>query len=147
MKTIINKRGATSLWMGISLALIILCLPSCARKIAFLNSAVVPAATGDVKVTKDDNKNYQIEISLANLAEPSRLTPSRNMYVVWMETDNRSTQNIGQITTASGFFGGRHKSSFKTVSSSKPTKIFLTAEDNSDVQNPGSTTVLSTDSF
>jgi hypothetical protein len=33
----------------------------------------VPAARGDVKITKDDNKNYLVEIKVENLAEVSRL--------------------------------------------------------------------------
>jgi len=122
-------------------------LQSCAKKIMFQTSSVVPAAEGSVKVTKDNNKNYKINLSLSNLAEPKRLQPARNMYVVWMETEGNATQNIGQINTSTGFFGGKHTSSFETVSASKPTKIFLTAEDDAKVQYPSAPVVLSTDSF
>jgi hypothetical protein len=40
-----------------------------ARKGRFPNFNIVPAARGDVKVTKDENKNYLIQIKLENLAE------------------------------------------------------------------------------
>ena len=128
-------------------AFVVICLQSCAKKITFLTSSVVPAAEGTVKVKKDNNDNYRINVSLTNLVEPKRLQPSKSLYVVWMETDNNATQNIGQINTSTGMFGGKHKSSFETVSSSKPTKIFLTAEDDAKVQSPGSQVVLSTDKF
>lgn len=43
--------------------LAIISLSSCARKIAFNNSTVVPSATGNVKVKKDQNNNYSIDVS------------------------------------------------------------------------------------
>ena len=120
---------------------------SCARKIAFQTSTVVPAAKGTVKATKDKNKNYKIKISLSNLAEPTRLQPSKKTYVVWMETENNGTRNIGQINTSTGFLSSKLKASFETVSSFKPTKIFITAEDDATIQYPGMQTVLSTNDF
>jgi hypothetical protein len=59
-----------------------------ARKGRFQTSTIVPAARGDVKVTKDENKNYLIQIKLENLAEVKRLDSSNEAYVVWMETDD-----------------------------------------------------------
>jgi hypothetical protein len=35
--------------------------------------------------TKDNNKNYIVEIKVENLAEVSRLESSKNAYVVWMK--------------------------------------------------------------
>lgn len=147
MNTILTTQRRQKAFFLISAAVIVLSLYSCSKKITFLTSSVVPAAEGTVKVTKDNNKNYKINVSLTNLAEPQRLQPSKSMYVVWMETDDHATQNIGQISTSTGFFGGKRKSSFETVSSSKPTKIFLTAEDDAKLQFPGSQVVLSTDAF
>jgi hypothetical protein len=120
---------------------------SCARKISFLTSSVVPAAEGTVKINKDKNKNYHIQISLSNLAEPNRLQPSKNTYVVWMETDDNAVKNIGQINTSTGFLSKRLKASFETVTPVKPTKIFITAEDDSNIQYPGMQVVLTTNNF
>lgn len=146
MSTILKKLTNTVIVITAALFLPIY-LSSCARKVHFQNSSVVPAARGDVKVKKDNNDNYNIQISLSNLSEPKRLQPSKNMYVVWMESDNNPAKNIGQINSSTGFLSGKLKSSFETVSSSKPTRIFLTAEDDAGIQFPGEQVVLTTSDF
>ena len=120
---------------------------SCARKVKFQNSSVVPAAKGSVKVKKDDNNNYGIKISIKNLAEPDRLQPSKHTYVVWMQTADNGTKNIGQINSSTGFLSSKLKASFETVSSFKPIKIFITAEDDAAIQYPGMEVILSTSNF
>lgn len=127
--------------------MIVFSLNSCATSVSFLNSSVVPAARGSVKVKKDNNKNYVIQISLTDLAEASRLQPSKLTYIVWMATDRDLTKNIGQLNSSKGFMSKQLKGSFKTVSSDKPVKIFITAEDDAAVQYPGTQVVLSTDKF
>jgi hypothetical protein len=69
------------------------------------------------------------------------------MYVVWMETADNVTKNIGQINSSTGFLSNKLKASFETVSSTKPTKIFLTAEDDAGIQYPGTQMVLTTNDF
>ena len=107
----------------------------------------MPAARGFVKVKKDDNKNYLIKIDLSNLAEVTRLQPSKNAYVVWLESDDHVAKNIGQIKSSESLLSNKLKASFETVSSSKPSKIYITAEDNAEIQYPGSQLVISTDNF
>jgi hypothetical protein len=121
-------------------------ITSCSQKIAFQSSSVVPAAEGTVKIKKDNNENYTIKIELINLTTPDRLQPPMNTYVVWMESDQAYVKNIGQINSSTNFLSNRLKSSFETVSSIKPTKIFITAENDGTVQYPG-TLVLTTASF
>ncbi|TDD75639.1 hypothetical protein E0F89_11285 [Flavobacterium caseinilyticum] len=120
---------------------------SCSKNVAFQNSSAVPAAQGNVTVKKDSNKNYLIKIKIANLAEVNRLEPSRNFYVVWMETDEAVIKNIGQIKSDSGFMSSKLKASFETVTSFKPEKIFITAEDHADITTPGTQLILSTSKF
>lgn len=122
-------------------------LYSCAKKVSFQTSSVVPAAQGSVKLTKDNNNNYGIKIYLANLAEPDRLQPSKSSYVVWMESDDNVIRNIGQINTSTGFMSSKLKASFETVSPVKPTKIFITAEDDPGIQYPGMQVILTTESI
>ncbi len=123
----------------------VLLLSSCGTtKYTFNPSSIVPAAEGSVKVKKDKNNNYNIDLSLKRLANPKRLTPPRNFYVVWMETDKQVRKNIGQLKTSSGIFSSTLKSSLKTVSSFKPLGFFITAENNTDVLFPNGEEVLRT---
>lgn len=124
-----------------------LAVSSCSRKISFQNSTVVPAAEGSVKLKKDFNNNYEIRIYLANLAEPQRLETPKTHYVVWMESDNNYIKNIGQINTSTGFMSNKLKATFETVSAVKPTRIYITAEDDPATQYPGTQVVLSTNRF
>lgn len=120
---------------------------SCARKVRFDTSSVVPAAQGTVKVKTDDNNNYSIKIDVKNLATPSRLQPPKSVYVVWIETANRGAQNLGQLKTSTGLFSRTLKASLHAVSPFKPTRLFITAEDRANIEYPGSYVVLNTTSF
>ena len=128
------------------MVLIMFAITSCAQKIRFVNSSVVPAAEGTVKIKKDNNKNYSISIDVIHLADPKRLSPAREVYVVWMETDNGMAKNIGQIKSSSNIISSTLRGSINTVSPIKPTKVFITAEDTADVQSPGDV-ILTTSSF
>jgi hypothetical protein len=120
---------------------------SCAKKVAFQTSSAVPAARGDVKVKKDDNMNYVVQIKLENLAEVSRLEPSKKAYVVWMETEDSMVKNIGQIKSNSKFLSTKLKASFETVTPLKPSKIYITAEDDADVRFPSNQLMMETNKF
>jgi hypothetical protein len=126
------------------LALLVLSFTACAKKISFQNSPVVPAARGTVKISRDNNKNYVIKIELLNLAESNRLQPPKTTYVVWMESDATNIKNLGQVKSDVKFLAKKLKASFETVSAVRPTKIFITAEDDPTVQYPGQQMVLST---
>ncbi len=127
--------------------ILFLSLASCSRKISFQTSSVVPAAEGSVKVKKDNNNNYSIDLNVIRLADPKRLEPSKSTYVVWVETAENGSKNIGSLNTSSSMFSKTLKSSLKTVSPFKPVSLFITAEDNADIQYPGSQVVLRTDRF
>ena len=122
-------------------------IQSCVSKYAFSTSPVVPAAEGGVKVKKDGNNNYKVDVEVKRLAEPKRLTPARQLYVVWMETEKNGTKNIGQLKTSSGIFSNMLKSNLKTVSAFKPVSFMITAEDEADVQYPGGQVVLKTNGY
>jgi hypothetical protein len=136
-----------NIFLFIVMGVIFLSLNSCAKKISFQTSPVVPAARGTVKVKKDDNKNYSIKINLLNLAEAKRLPTSEKTYVVWMESNQQVVKNLGQLNSGRSMLSKKLKASFETVSPVKPTKIFITAEDNSSVQYPGNELVLTTNGF
>jgi hypothetical protein len=136
--------SASSRYFLIITLLAALLMPSCARKMTFNNSPIVPAATGSVKIKSDNNNNYSIDVSVTNLAPADKLTPPRKYYVVWMTSEDAGTKNIGQIESSGSLLSRTLKGSLKTVTSFKPQNIFITAEDNADVQYPGSTIVLNT---
>lgn len=131
--------------LGILTVVMIFLFTSCARKMTFSNSYVVPAAEGNVKLKKDKNNNYIVKINIVNMAEASRLQPSKNTYVIWMVTNEGITKNIGQLKSSKSFLSKKLTASFETVSSFDPAKIFITAEYEANIQSPGDQVVLSTD--
>lgn len=148
MKIIMAKSTQSkNILLGFLTLMIAFSLSACSKKISFLTSSVVPAARGYVNIKTDKNKNNAIEVHLTELAEVQRLQPARQTYVVWMLTDQDVTKNIGQIKSSSGMMSKQLKASFETVSSFKPIKIFITAEDNADIQYPGNQIILETDKF
>ncbi|MEO6916820.1 MAG: hypothetical protein ABI151_15315 [Chitinophagaceae bacterium] len=137
-----NARRAMLLFASISI--ITLSLSACAKKMNFATSSVVPAAQGTVKLKSDNNHNTRISLSVERLADPDRLTPAKKTYVVWMETENNGTKNIGSLGTSSGMLSGKLKSSLSTVTAFKPTAFFISAEDDASILYPGGQVVLRT---
>lgn len=115
---------------------------SCVSKTPFLNSSIVPAARGYVKVKQDDNQNYLIHVAIDYLAEAKRLDPPKELYVIWMESDGNTAKNIGQINRSSN--SNNLKADFNTSSSYAPTQIYITAENDATTTYPGSQVVLTT---
>lgn len=128
----------------ITVTMIILSASSCAQKRMFSSSSVVPAATGSVKIKQDDNDNYKIDIEIVDLASADMLQPPRETYVVWMDSEENMTRNIGQLKSSTSVFSNRLKASMETVTTTKPRRIFITAENDPNVRNPNSEVVLTT---
>lgn len=143
MKTI-HYTSVRNIYLLTSVLLVMFAFSSCARKLSFQTSSVVPAAEGTVKIKKDKNNNYKIDLNVRRLASSDRLNPPKDFYVVWMNTDNNAAKNIGQIKTASGFLSNTLKSSLQTVSTTNPTGFFITAESDGNVQYPNGQVVLKT---
>lgn len=137
----------TKLFLGLFTLLFLFSFEVSAKKVKFQTSTVVPAARGYAKVTRDNNRNYRIKIQIRDLAEVTRLTPSKLTYIVWMVTDEEITKNMGQINSTTSLLSKKLKASFETVSSFTPAKLFITAEDDPSRQYPGTQVVLSTDRF
>lgn len=147
MKTRLHISAASRYFsLAVALTMLIM-LGSCGKKISFLHSTVVPGAEGLVKIKQDNNKNYALDISVVNLAQANDLTPPKNTYVVWMETEENGVQNIGQINSSSGLFSKAMKASLQSSVPYKPTKLFITAEDEGNLRHPGMQVVLETDRF
>ena len=126
---------------------IIMALSSCSKKVLFVNNKNVPAARVFVKISTDGDNNYTIKIKIENLAEVERLMENKKNYVVWLETLELSAINIGQIQSSTKKFSNNLKADFSTVSARKPTRIFISAEENASVSFPGNLIVLTTPNF
>jgi len=109
----------------------------------FAVSQVVPAAEGKVSITKTKNENYNVKLTVNNLAEPGRLTPPKHGYVVWFETSAGKLTNVGRLKITSPMFSKSLRASFSTTAVEKPVKVFITAE-NLDVANYPSYPVILT---
>ncbi len=134
-------------FISVLISILIFSLSSCSVNKRFLASSVVPAAEGKVKVKQDKSQNYNIQVSVSGLAEVERLNTNKNNYVVWMLTDQGRTENLGLLNTSGGMFSKRLKASLETSSSYKPSKVFITAEENTNVQYPSKEIVLTTANF
>lgn len=146
MKSLKGLKAFAKSTVAITLIFMVLgSFTSCTRKTEFLVSSVVPAANGYVKVKQDKNENYSIQIHVSDLAEVERLGTSKLSYVAWIETNNASYKNIGQLKSSTSGFSKQHKASLATVSSFQPIKVFITAEDDINVQIPDRQVVLTTD--
>ena len=121
---------------------IVIGLTSCTKKIYFLNSSVVPAAQGSITVKNDKNNNYVVQLTVSNLAAIERLQPPSNSYVVWIESDGGNAKNVGKVVSSNNL-----NVSFETLSSFRPTKVFITAEEDEQTRYPGSVVVLTTARF
>ncbi|MEO6819279.1 MAG: hypothetical protein ABI266_07565 [Ginsengibacter sp.] len=129
--------------MGFAGILIVLTISSCSNKMSFQTSSLVPAARGYAKVKKDNNNNYHISISVTNLAEPKRLSPPKDTYVVWVETED-GVKNVGRMNSSTGFLSKKLKATLEASTLNKPKRIFITAENDGNISFPGSELILST---
>ena len=144
MEKFFLQKITNKILMGAAVIIVVLSYSSCARKMTFATSRVVPSAEGRVKIKKDKNKNYAIDLKVTHLTEPKRLNPPKRTYIVWMETVRNGTRNIGNLSTSSGFLSKTLKSSLQTVTPYKPKGFFITAEDNEGIAYPNGEVVLRT---
>lgn len=140
----INRSSRNLFFVAILLPFIFI-LSSCGTsKMAFQTSSVVPSAEGSVKVKKDNNKNYSVDLKVIRLANAEKLSPPKKMYIVWMNTSQDGVKKIGQLKTSSGLLSSSLKSSLKTTVPYEPTGFFITAEDDADVFSPSGQVVMRT---
>lgn len=147
MKTQKLNELTKNYFSGLLMITMVLIIASCTTSESFLNSSVVPGATGNVKVKKDGNQNYVIKVDINDLAEVERLQTSKLTYVVWMETEKGNNENLGQLKSATGFMSKQHTASLEATSPFKPVRIFVTAENESNERYPDHVEILTTDTF
>jgi hypothetical protein len=109
----------------------IVSLGSCGKNIKFPISSRVPAATITAKKSTDNQNNINLEIEAKNLASADRLNPSGNNYSVWIVTTEFGVKNVGQLNV-----DNNQKSTFKTVTPFDFKEVFITVEEQGDLQYP-----------
>ena len=126
--------------VAILLALSLGALSACATGFPVMPSTASPAAAGTVHAQRDDNGNSWVELELQHLALPRTLTPARNTYVVWAESQFGRIVLLGQIKVA----GDRSASWEGTVPFEK-FRMILSAEDIAWPERPREPYVVQTD--
>jgi hypothetical protein len=102
-------------------------------KHATLNaSSTIPAAQGTVKLDKTKNGNTSIDVLVKHLAEPQKLTPPANAYVVWVSgSKDAAPQNVGALAVDKDLSG-----ELQTTTPLSSFDLFITAEQSGQVQQP-----------
>ena len=97
-----------------------------------------PAAHGTVNVKTGDNGNTRLEINVKDLADPGALTPPQNVYIVWVQPSGKAPHNEGALVVDKNLDG-----QLKTTTPFANFSIFITAEKNTETQQPQGPHVLS----
>ena len=160
MTTSLRNTNSKNLISVVFVALLICFLFSCAKKTSAVGksassattetsaSTTLPENKGQVQIKRDANSNYVIQINLRELEEVNKLEPtSKKAYIVWMNAENQMTKSLGQINSNSGWLSDKSKASFEAVSEFKPTKVFITEEDNATTKKPGIKIIWATNRF
>lgn len=99
----------------------------------------IPAAQGEVRVSKAANNNTVVDVRVQHLALPGRVTPGANTYVVWARPEGeQSVQNLGALRVSADLTG-----SLKTVTAFRRFELFITAEPSARVMQPSGAELLS----
>lgn len=106
-------------------------ITSCATTVKFPVSSTVPGADITVSKQQDKNNNYVIVLTAKNMADASRLNPPKNNYIVWIESDDGTIKNIGQLSNKNA-----KKAILKTATPFDVKEIFITAEDQGNLTYP-----------
>jgi hypothetical protein len=128
------------------LAFIVIAMTSCAKKISFLPSTVIPTAKGYVKIKGDKNDNYAVNLQVRDIVKSKELQPAKKTYVVWVETMENRAHHLGKLESSKGLFSGTRKGKMEAVTAAKPVRVFVTAEEHGTPEFP-SEVILTTKLF
>ncbi len=122
----------------ICLTVALLCVVAyAAKKYPMTAASIVPGARAEVKISKDDNGNTKLKMSVQHLAKLENLTPRASAYVVWLQERDRNAENQGQLKIDKNL-----KATFETSTPFKSFDVFVTAEQDSRVTSPSGPEVL-----
>lgn len=110
------------------------------HQVRMMAGTATPGAQATITVKTSNNRNTELDVKARNLAGPSSLSPAENVYVVWIEPPGQPAQNEGQLRVGHNEQGELH-----TETPYKRFQVFITAEQNAQVQMPTGPRVLSAD--
>jgi hypothetical protein len=95
----------------------------CAHDIPLQTSNRIPAAEGQIKISKADNDNTKMKLEVDHLAEPEKLVPGASSYVVWIQSGSGDIQNVGALVV-----DDKRRAKLETVTPHREFQLFVTAE-------------------
>src|SRR5579884_1892808 len=118
----------------------LLFLTGCAKHVHLMPAISVPAATAKADLTHDSNGNTLISLDVKHLAKPENLTPPASVYVVWVQPRDAAPIKQGQLQVNDDL-----SAHFKTPTTYKTFRLFVTAEQSASVTSPSGQQVISQD--
>jgi hypothetical protein len=134
MKTF-GKFLNSGLLLGVALLMF-----GCAQRVVLRNAPDVPAAVGEAKITRDQNKNSIVDLQIQHLAPSENLKPPKKLYVLWSQAPDGKNINSGQLTV-----GPDRRGTLKSPTPMQVFRIIVTAEDVPTAAFPSSQIVFSSD--
>jgi hypothetical protein len=95
------------------------------------STPLVPAATGDVDVSRDQNGNFEIQLKVSHLAKPGVLTPPATAYIVWFQEQGSEPESQGELRVDDNL-----KGELKTSTPFHNFDVFVTAEGDKQARTP-----------
>lgn len=123
--------------------LILVLLTACApQRMTFMDSPYVPAADAKATVSRDRNDNAVIEVEVRYMADPLKLQPPQAIYIVWAQTPQGKSFNLGQLQV-----GGDRKGKLRTTTTLDEFRLIITAEPQTAASSltPGPQIITTTD--
>lgn len=111
-----------------------------AKKVSMTPGTKDPAAHGTVAVKTTKNGNTSVDITTKALAQPSALTPQENTYVVWFQPPGKSPTDVGSLKVDNHL-----KGSLTTTVPYRRFKVFITAEQQRNIDSPHGPRMLTAD--
>lgn len=115
----------------------ILTLSACASTTLLKGTSMVPAAEAETSVEADGNDNAVVKMSIKHLADPERLSRSRELYLLWAEVGGERTYPLGKLVVNDEGTG-----ELTAVVPFEEFRLILTAEDGLSANAPSSDVVF-----
>jgi len=117
---------------------LLLFLGGCIKRVHLTPATTVPAATATAEITHDSNGNTVVKLDVKHLARPENLTPPASVYVVWIQPRDGAPIKEGQLQVNNDL-----SAHFRTPTTYKTFRLFVTAEQSAEVTSPSGQQVLS----